>query len=153
LLSSDAKQAVLKARLDLVRQRLEAQANKVRQLDERANQRSLTEAAQSAKQAAEAAIGAEPLVQDTAAVNAALSAQLAKLVSKLEQSANDQQRLQRQLDQLQARFRTTEQQLEIAGLSQALGDLLRRERRNLPAVSRAAKQVNERQEYISELRL
>lgn len=153
LLSNDARQALLKAQLDLARQQLELQANRVRSLDESANQYSLSDAAELAKQAAQAAIGAEPLIQDAAGMNAALSDQLARLVAQLERAAADQQHFQSQLDQLQARYRATEQQLEIAGLSQALGDLLRRERRSLPVVSQASKQISDRQQHISELRL
>lgn len=153
LLSNDARQALLKARLNLAQHQLELQTDKVRQLDESANQYSLTDAAELAKQAARAAIGAEPIVQDAAGRNAALSDQLARLVKQLEDASANQQRLQSQLDQLQARFRTSEQQLEIAGLSQTLGDILRRERRSLPAVSQTSKQINERQQTISEMRL
>src|SRR5690606_10973389 len=122
-------------------------------LDELANQRSLSEAAQSAQQAAEAAIGAQPLVREVAAVNSGLSEQLATLISQLEATAADQRRLQRQLDQLQTRYQTTEQQLEIAGLSQALGDVLRRERHSLPSVSQVARRLDARQQRIAELRL
>jgi len=153
LLSNDAKLSVLTAQRDLARLRVEAQAEQVRALDELANQRSLSEAAQSAQQAAEAAIGAQPLVREVAAVNSELSEQLATLISQLEATAADQRRLQRQLDQLQARYQTTEQQLEIAGLSQALGDVLRRERHSLPSVSQVARRLDARQQRIAELRL
>ncbi|HEX5513625.1 MAG TPA: mechanosensitive ion channel domain-containing protein [Gammaproteobacteria bacterium] len=153
LLSNDSRIALLTAQRDLARQRLNTQAQKVRELDELANQHSLTEAAQSAQQAAQAAVGAQPVVKEAAAVNAALSDQLAQLVAQLEGAAADQQRLQQQLDQLQARYRTTEQQLDIAGLSQALGDVLRRERHSMPPVSQVAKRVDERQQRIADLRL
>lgn len=153
LLSNDARQGLLKAQLDLARQQLELQALRVRKLDEHANQYSLTDAAELAKQAAQAAIGADPLLQEAAGINADLSDQLARLVTQLEQAAINQQHLQQQLDQLQARYRTSEQQLEIAGLSQALGDLLRRERRSLPVVNHVAKQINDRHQTISEVRL
>lgn len=153
LLSGDARLALLTAQRELARQHVETQTQKVRELDELANERSLSEAAQSAQQAAEAAIGAQPVVQHAASINAALSDQLAQLVSQLENAAAQQQRLQQQLDQLQARYRRTEQQLEIAGLSQALGDVLRRERRSLPSVSQVAKRVDERQQRVADLRL
>lgn len=153
LLSNEAQVALLSAQRELARQQLETQAQKVRELDELANERSLAEAAQSAQQAAEAAVGAQPVVQQAADINATMSDQLARLVSQLEEASAHQQRLQQQLDQLQKRYRTTEQQLEIAGLSQALGDLLRRERRSLPSVTQVAKRVDERQQRISNLRL
>src|SRR5690606_41141374 len=93
LLSNDAKLSVLTAQRDLARLRVEAQAEQVRALDELANRRSLSEAAQSAQQAAEAAIGAQPLVREVAAVNSELSEQLATLISQLEATAADQRRL------------------------------------------------------------
>jgi potassium efflux system protein len=92
-------------------------------------------------------------VQEAAGTNANLSEQLAQAVAQLEETAAAQQRLQRTLDQLQARAHTTEQQLEIAGLSRALGEVLRRERRNLPSVSQVTRRVDQRQQLIAELRL
>src|SRR5690606_18416572 len=153
LLSNDARVAILGAQRTLLRQQLEAQAQRVRELDELANERTLSEAALSAQQAAEAAVGAQPVVQQAARVNAELSKQLARLVTDLERSANELQRLQQQLEQLQARYRTTEQQLEIAGLNQALGDVLRRERLSMQSVSQVARRMDERQQRIAELRL
>lgn len=156
LLSLDARRALLSARHDLIGRRLERQTGWLQQLKALANERSRKEAAQVA-QAAEQAMrgpeGAAPVVQEVAARNAALSEKLAALVAQIENAGRREQQIEQQLRLLRTRLNRAQQQLEIAGLDAALGEILRQERRDLPSPERFARSVRERQELLSAARL
>jgi potassium efflux system protein len=156
LLSLDARRALLTARHELTDRRLERQTQWIQQLKALANERSRQEAAQVAE-AAEQALrepeGVTPLVQEVAARNAALSGDLAALVAQLEDANRREQQIQQQLDLLRTRLNRAQQQLEIAGLDAALAELLRQERRSLPAPERFTRSVEQRQGLLSATRL
>jgi len=155
LLSQDARQSVLQAQRDLASRQVEAQAALVKALEDLANRRSLAGAAQVAESAERATQLAETpaVVQQAAAANAALSEELADLVQRLEQASTQQQQAQRELERLRAHLHDTQRQLEIAGLSEAVGEVLRRERRSLPTPAQYADALSARRDTIAQARL
>ncbi len=78
------------------------------------------------------ASGKHPQVQALAEKNALLSETLSKLAKSLEQVTNEENTTSEQARRITDKFRLARQRLEIAGLSQALGQVLVEESRSLP---------------------
>jgi potassium efflux system protein len=78
------------------------------------------------------ASGKHPLVQDLAELNAQLGEALNKLAKSLEQVTNEENATSEQAKRIADNFRLARQKLEIAGLSQVLGQVLLEQSRNLP---------------------
>ncbi len=78
------------------------------------------------------ASGKHPLVQELAEKNALLSETLNELAKSLEQVTNEENTTSEQARRITDKFRLARQRLEIAGLSQALGQVLVEESRDLP---------------------
>ncbi|MCP4331557.1 MAG: mechanosensitive ion channel [Gammaproteobacteria bacterium] len=114
--------------------------------------------AETAQQAAEEterqAFGKHPLVQGLAQQNTLLSNELNELAARVEATRYDQTTVTEQIKRFSADFRLTRQKLEIAGLSQALGQALLRQRNTLPRAKdfRAAEKRRRQQVVESSLR-
>lgn len=78
------------------------------------------------------AFGKHALLQEIAQQNSRLSDELNQLVVELEQTASEENIAVSQARRINDSFRLARQKLEIAGLSQALGQVLLEQRRNLP---------------------
>ena len=78
------------------------------------------------------AFGKHALLQEIAQQNTQLSDELNKLVVELEEIAAEENIAVSQAKRINDNFRLARQKLEIAGLSQALGQVLFKQRRNLP---------------------
>ena len=78
------------------------------------------------------AFGKHPVVQALAEKNALLSETLSEQAKSLEQVTNEENNTSEQAKRINDNFRLARQKLEIAGLSQALGQVLVEERRALP---------------------
>jgi len=154
LLSHDARLNLLQAERDLAARQVETQAERLAALETLANRHSLSEAAEVAA-SAERAIRLEqtPLLQEAAAANAALSAELAELVQRLQRTSAEQQQTRHDLARLREQLHNTQRQLEIAGISQALGEALRRERDKLPSPERYYRDLAARRDEIGQARL
>jgi potassium efflux system protein len=78
------------------------------------------------------AFGKHALLQEIAQRNTQLSDELNKLVVELEETAAEENIAASQAKRINDNYRLARQKLEIAGLSQALGQVLLKQRRNLP---------------------
>jgi len=108
-------------------------------------------AAETAKEAADEtarqSFGKHPLVQDIATRNTELGDQLNSLATALENITRQENKAAAQAKRVADNFRLTRQKLEIAGLDEALGQLLLEQRRGLPDSS-DFKAVEERRQQL-----
>ena len=82
-----------------------------------------------------------------------MSRELAAVVDGLGRATAKREATSKQLEQLEQDFQSARQKLEIAGLSQALGQILREQRRKLPELGRYDRDSRERQQAIAEVGL
>ncbi|MCP4769267.1 MAG: mechanosensitive ion channel [Gammaproteobacteria bacterium] len=110
--------------------------------------------AETAQQAAEEterqAFGKHPLVQGLAQQNTLLSNELNELAARVEATRYDATVVTEQIKRFSADFRLVRQKLEIAGLSQALGEALLQQRNNLPRAKDFRSAENRRQQLVVE---
>lgn len=110
--------------------------------------------AESAQQAAEEterqAFGKHPLVQDLAQRNSELGKQLNQLALSLEDVTRDTNHATSEAKRVRENFRLARQKLEIAGLSEALGQALLEQRRGLPDSSEFKAAAKHRQQLVVE---
>ncbi|MDH3714063.1 MAG: mechanosensitive ion channel [Gammaproteobacteria bacterium] len=98
-------------------------------------------------------LGKHPLVQNLAELNTQLSEQLKKLANDLEKVNKEEDDASAQANQIGDNFRTARQKLEIAGLSQALGQVLLEQSNNLPEPAAFRKAKRRREALIVESNL
>jgi potassium efflux system protein len=89
-------------------------------------------------------------VQQAAAKNNELSDALQTVASALKQVSTQKDALAKDLERIEAGINSTRQKLELAGLSQALGLLLHKQRRSLPDVRLLEKKMADNQRMIVE---
>ena len=91
-----------------------------------------------------------PLIVDLAEQNRELGANLKSLTEKLEQAEAAANSAANKLQAIQKSYQTARQRLEIAGLSQALGQVLHEQRRDLPDLGQYRRRARQRSETIAE---
>ena len=104
-------------------------------------------AKEAADETARQTFGKHPLVQDIATENTQLGDQLNNLATALDDITRQENKAAAQAKRVADNFRLTRQKLEIAGLGEALGQLLLEERRSLPDSS-AFKAVEQRRQQL-----
>jgi len=108
--------------------------------------------AETAKQEAEAVergtFGKHPLLQELAQSNTQLSADLKQLAAEVDEVSSDESVITDKIKRFSANFRLARQKLEIAGLSQALGEALLQQRNNLPRVKDFRSAEQQRQQLV-----
>lgn len=125
---------VLQAERDQAAREIDQMRTRVQQLEKEINQRRLASAEQTLAEATEARREAEdkhPLLRRLAEENAALGDKLRTLAASVEQINNSEHRISEQAAQIEADLRGARQRLEIAGLSEALGQVLTQQRKRL----------------------
>jgi potassium efflux system protein len=155
-LSYDARLPLLNAQRVVAAQEVAQAQTQVQQLQSLLNARRRDEAAavvQQTTQAQEEAAAKPAVVQDTAAENAEISRRLEEIVQQSDQISASQTQFSEQLMLLTERMRGIQQQLGIAGFSDAIGPILLEERRNLPDVRQYQHNADDRQQDIIQARL
>ena len=152
LLSSKARAELLQLRLEEAEFNVSYVSTRVKMLEELVNMRRLAEAEQFQLQAEAFKEGLEsthPLVIKLAEQNVALgedikqrALQLEQLVSEDDQTRKSNKRIANDLD-------TAKQKLEIAGLSQALGQVLQKQRGLLPEIEALKSDASKREKLIA----
>ncbi|MGB7398141.1 MAG: hypothetical protein WA914_10085, partial [Candidatus Macondimonas sp.] len=132
----------LQARVDLLIQRLG-----------RSRLRSADQAATQTKRAIEQVGSQHPLVNALAAENASLSQELTQLAQQLDQVSRTNEDTARQMEEVQALYRSAQTQIEIAGVGLALSRVLHEQRKRLPDLKAYRQQARMRSEQIAETRL
>lgn len=153
LLSQSMRMELLKAQRDQSLFALEGMDARIKLLEETLADRRLAEAEQArikAEQAKRSAIGKHPLVQRLAEQNSALSEMLGALAVKLEIAQTSQAHASKEFKRIENSFRSIQQRLEVAGLSQSLGEVMLRQRRTLPDIHTIRRMAREREQEIAE---
>jgi potassium efflux system protein len=106
--------------------------------------------AESAKALAE---GKHPLVEQLANRNAELSAEISEFTRELDQIENEEDRVSAEGNRIGDDFKSARQKLEVAGLSQILGQILQKQRRILPDTRSYKLKASEVEKHIAEISL
>ena len=115
---------------------------------------SSAEAAQTAALEVEQAyVDSHPAVREVAAGNAELTRELPTIAQDIAAATEALDVTNTQSADLERRLARAEQRLQIAGISQAIGQLLVEERRSLPRVSQYRSAVRDRRNTLSEIGL
>ncbi len=93
--------------------------------------------------------GKHPLLQQLAEENDIISNQLQQVTAELEQVKADQSQANLAIKGLREEFKNTQLKLDIAGLSQALGQVLHEQRRLLPEVNSYQAATKQRERLIA----
>jgi potassium efflux system protein len=155
-LSHEERLTLLQARHDVLEQQLAVQSRHIVQLQTLINERRQQKAAEALRETERVTrdLADRPEVLRRAAeLNTELSQQLNDVVQLTETVAAAGQRNVQLLQQLDERFSSIQRQLDIAGMSEALGPILRNERRQLPDISQYRQNAQERQQRLVEARL
>lgn len=110
-------------------------------------------AKQEAKETERKTLGKHPLVQNLAELNSRLGEQLKKLAIDLEEVNRREDQASQQAKRIGDNFRAARQKLEIAGLSQALGQVLLEQSSKLPEPADFGKARRSREGLIVESNL
>ena len=146
LLSMPMRIALLEAQRDRSLYTVERVAVRVKRLAALASRQLGTEAEQAgaaARQAVSDAAGKHPLVQDLAEQNAALSDEISTLATELKQHGSSNETLTEESKRVEENFRTAREKLDVAGLTEVLGQVLRQQQRALPDQRMLEKRIRE----------
>jgi len=158
LLSRPMRIELLKAQIEQTERSNMRTREKVSRLDKILTQRRRAEAEQ-AQAETEADVSkleienTHPLIQELAQRNASLSNQLSKISTELEKVTSGDQSANQDAKAIEDEFRNTRQKLEIAGLSQALGQVLLEQRSSLPDLRNFRKQAKQHEQMIADASL
>jgi potassium efflux system protein len=154
LLSGPMRIDLLKAQIEQNERSESRTRERVTLLEELLTQRRRAEAeqAQAETEAEVSKLEAEdthPLIQMLAERNAALSDQLSAASTELENVATGDQTANSNAKAIENDFRNTRQKLEIAGLSQALGQVLLEQRGSLPDLRNFRREAKQHEQMIA----
>ncbi|MDA1162478.1 MAG: mechanosensitive ion channel [Planctomycetota bacterium] len=119
--------------------------------DEKIAERQAEEKKAAFRRARDEAIAAQPLLQADADENKALAESAVKLTAPIDESRAKLEKTKARLDEVQKQFVATQQKVENIGLSGAVGALLRRQRSDLPNITRRQANVRDRQKVIEDV--
>ena len=106
-----------------------------------------------AERAEREALGKHPAVRALAEKNLELSRELTDTVDRTNKADTARDTKRKRAEQIEQDFESARQKLEIAGLSQALGQVLREQRRGLPDLSQYYSEAKERQKEVARVGL
>jgi potassium efflux system protein len=153
LLSQPTRVDLMKAQLDTARHSLERINERVRLLENILNERRRDQV-EAARAEVESAQGETrdkpPLVQAFAAQNADYSNQLQRMTERLEETVAAAKQAADSATRVEDEYHSTQQKLEVAGLSRALGQILLEQRRLLPDVRKIRREARLREARISD---
>jgi len=156
LASHPMRLALLQARQDLATLNLNAARKRVQTVEALANEVRLeqSERAKMESLVAElvAADKAPPVVR-LAARNTQLSKEFEALAGAIKDINRKEREVAEQVKRVGESFDTTRKKIEIAGISQVLGQVLQEQRRNLPDMSKAARMARGRENKIEQTAL
>ena len=153
LLSQPMRLQLIKAQRDTAAYNLSRISERIKLLEDELNQRrrSLVEKARATAESATGETqGKHPLIRKFARQITELSNQLTAISNQLEQVTSGDQAANDEAKRIEEEFRRTEQKLEVAGLSQALGQILLEQRRLLPNIRQIRRAVKARGNQIAE---
>lgn len=153
LLSQSARIDLLRAQRDSSTRSLGRIETRVKMLEELLVDRRRSETEQVIANSDAAVLGEaadHPLIQKFVEANRTLGDNLQLLTDRLESLAVENNSATDKLREIQSSFQIARQRLEIAGLSQALGQVLHDQRRDLPDIRQYRSRARKREEAIVE---
>ncbi len=135
ILSQPARLKLLRAQLDLAREDADGLSRRINALEDLINQRRKEEAEQVSRSedAAELKVAQQyPALKSLARDNAILGEELKEMTQTLEEASKRDNGLQAKIKQLEEEYLSTQRKVEIAGLREALGQVLLERRKSLP---------------------
>jgi len=153
LLSLQPLTQLLQIKQEIAEQNVRFVASRVRLLEDAVSKRRLSEAeqVQQETQATQQEFkGKHPLVRELAEKNVNLGNEIQKSALKLEKFSAEDDEARNRARRIEEELRTIKQKLEVAGLSQALGQVLMEQRRSLPNLASIQKQARKREKFIAE---
>lgn len=155
-LSHTPRISLMKTRIELARSRLKQSGLRKEMLQERLN-KSLAKEARKVQQAAEkakrGALGKHPVVGREAEYNSQLSLKLGELTKQIEQVIEQRGEVTASLKQIKQNHERAQQQVDIVGLDEPLGELLLAQNRALPDVRKLDLRVDEYRQRMSLVRV
>jgi len=146
LLSLPVRVELLEAQRDQAAHTVERITTRVKILNELSTQKGSAEAEQ-AEAAAEAAVsdaaGKHQLIQELAEQNAGLTRETSTLADELSEIKERGGATAKETKRIEENFRSAREKLEVAGLSEVLGEVLRHQRQTLPDQRRLGKRVSQ----------
>ncbi len=112
--------------------RINARIALLEELSSRQGRVEAREAVAAADAAVEEAAGKHPLIQQLAEENASLTREAAALASTLKRTSDSDGSVDRDAKRIEDNFRQAREQLDVAGLSNVLGEVLGSQRQDLP---------------------
>lgn len=134
-ISNPARVEQMKAELQLLNLQKSALAPVVVAIDDLVNkkrQQEAREVQEELSQAEKRIAGKPPVIQAYTRENIQYSRDLQIITGKIERYGNQKARVDEQADEIGNDFKSAEKKISLAGLSPALGKILREQRRNLP---------------------
>jgi len=134
-ISNPARVELLKTRfqlLDSQKAALNPVVNAIEGLTFELRQQEAKQMQDALSQAEKAVSGKHPLIQQSTRANIQYSRDLQDITAKIEQYAEQKTKVEAQAGEIEADFKSAEKKISLAGLSPALGKILREQRRNLP---------------------
>jgi potassium efflux system protein len=153
LAAYEATVELLPLQRDLAARRVAAAEQDLKRWQDVANRRRQEEAEKQVRQARREAARVHPAVARLARENAALAETRRQLAEKITDATRQLDRVNRQLSELKAQFKRTRDKVEAAGMTNAIGVLLRKQRGSLPDVSAARGNIGLLQTDIGESQL
>ncbi len=153
LLSQPQRLSLLKAQRDLTARKISIGDDRVKKLEAAVNELRRAEAQQAgveAERARKEAVGKQPAVRRFAEHNAQLAKEQAQLAIDIEQAVNGRRGISNQLEKIDKQFVAAREKLDMAGLSNALGPVLREQRKSLPHMRSYRRNVDARTQMMSE---
>jgi potassium efflux system protein len=151
-----ARLELLKARRDLAARSLapvEAGVKALQAALDAARGKEAQEAREAAEGARRDALGMPPVIQELAKETADLGTQLAQLTERTARATRQADASRDHRTRLEAEARSIREKLTSIGMTDALGHLLREQRRGLPDLRRYRRDAQERQKDLAELGL
>jgi potassium efflux system protein len=155
-LSYTPRQSLLSMQIELAQARLTYSSSLVQQLKDLLNELYAKQAeivrAETVK-AAQETLGKHPILQREAEFNAALSTRLGVLSAGIGQTTREKERVLAERKQMEKMRARAQQQVEIVGLDETLGELLVTHSRRLPEAKKLNRKINEYRQKISRSRI
>lgn len=156
LLSQSAREALRRAQRDEANLKWQALRAEQRGLEELQNQRRRAEAEAAQRESERAQLEAadkHPLVQQATRDNAEITASTGEMARRLENYDEEIARHEAEHKRVEQDFKASEQRIEAAGLSKALGQVLIERRDQLPDLRQYRRAIESRQDEIAEATL
>ncbi len=156
LLSHPARLDLSRAQRDLSAQQVAVIESRVLTTQEAVNRLRKEEAEEAQRQAERIrheAVGQHPAVLQLAEQNAEFSKDLSQLTGVLERATASHQSVTKQLELIDKDFKSAQEKLQYAGISDVLGQVLRQQRRSLPDIHAYHRSTSKRKKQVSEVGL